>query len=88
MRTTTDGGTVQTAAAEVMTDPECPAEIAERLLWTSTYHVLRQVQCSFDNGVLTMDGCLSSFYLKQIAQTVVQDIDGVARIENRIEVQS
>ncbi len=69
-----------------MTESESPAEAASRLLWSSSYHTVRRITCTFEGGVLTMEGRLPSFYLKQIAQTMVRDIPGVVRIENRIEV--
>jgi len=77
---------METVAVEPMTESESPLDIADRLLRDSSYHMVRQVKCSFQDGVLTMEGRLPSFHLKQVAQTVVQGIDGVARIENRIEV--
>jgi osmotically-inducible protein OsmY len=69
-----------------MIESESPADVAARLLWDSSYHMVRQVNCSFHDGILTMEGRLPSFHLKQVAQTVVQGIDGVVRVENRIEV--
>ena len=76
------------AADLTMTQRETPADIAHRLLWNSSYHTVRTVRCTFQEGVLTMEGRLSSFYLKQIAQTTVKGIEGVDRIENRIEVEA
>jgi hypothetical protein len=36
--------------------------------------------------VLTLCGCLPSFYLKQILQTLLRDLEGVERIENLVHV--
>lgn len=47
-----------------------------------------QVTFSYSQGVLTLDGRLPSFYLKQVLQTVLRDLDGVARIDNRVDVVS
>jgi osmotically-inducible protein OsmY len=77
---------IEMMAVEPMTENESPADIASRLLWDSWYHPVRRVKCTYHDGVLTMEGRLPSFHLKQVAQTVVQGIDGVVRIENRIEV--
>lgn len=65
---------------------ELPAETAEKIYRTSPYHSLRRLRCSFADGVLVISGRLPSFFMKQLAQTAVQHIDGVERIENRVEV--
>jgi hypothetical protein len=39
-------------------------------------------------GVLIVRGCVPTFYLKQVLQTVLKDVDGVARIDNQIDVIS
>ena len=36
--------------------------------------------------VLIVEGSVPSFYLKQVLQTVLRDVHGVARIVNRVEV--
>jgi osmotically-inducible protein OsmY len=60
--------------------------VAERRLRGSPYLALRAVQCDFACGVLTLRGTLGSFYLKQIAQECVNQLDNVERIDNQIEV--
>ena len=47
-----------------------------------------QVTCSYSQGILTLEGRLSSFYLKQVLQTLLRDLDGVTRIDNRVDVVS
>jgi osmotically-inducible protein OsmY len=37
---------------------------------------------------LTLTGAVGSFYLKQIAQTIVARVPGVGRIDNQLEVLS
>jgi hypothetical protein len=39
------------------------------------------------DGTLVLNGRLPSFYLKQILQTVVAQIDGVVKVDNLVEVQ-
>jgi osmotically-inducible protein OsmY len=39
-----------------------------------------------ENGAIVLSGRLPSFYLKQIAQTIAASVDGVRRLENRVEV--
>ncbi|MCA9217469.1 MAG: hypothetical protein KDB27_30585 [Planctomycetales bacterium] len=38
-------------------------------------------------GTLVLSGQVPSFYLKQILQTVLSELDGVEQIENRVEVR-
>ena len=38
------------------------------------------------DGVLTLEGRLPSYYLKQMLQTVLQNVDGVKQIDNRVAV--
>jgi osmotically-inducible protein OsmY len=48
----------------------------------------RQVACKYQDGVLLLQGHLSSFYEKQLAQESLRDLEGVERIVNKIEVDS
>ncbi len=38
------------------------------------------------DDVLIVRGCVPSFYLKQILQTVLRGVDGVAWIDNQVDV--
>ena len=40
------------------------------------------------NDVLTIRGCVPTFYLKQVLQTVLQDLDGIRRVDNQVDVVS
>jgi osmotically-inducible protein OsmY len=44
------------------------------------------VSYQYEEGVLTLNGRLSSFYQKQLAQESVRNLDGIRRVVNRIEV--
>ena len=59
---------------------------AQSRLRTSGYHELHLVSCEFHEGVLTLRGHVSTFHLKQVAQTLIRDVDGVGEINNRLEV--
>ncbi|MEY4181006.1 MAG: hypothetical protein RLY70_4581, partial [Planctomycetota bacterium] len=48
------------------------------------YPVLRNISCRCESGQLTLTGAVGSFYLKQIAQTIVARVPGVGRIDNRL----
>src|SRR5262249_8894297 len=52
----------------------------------NSYLALKNVRCDFHEGVLTLKGCLPTYYLKQMAQSVVGRIEGVQRIVNEIQV--
>jgi osmotically-inducible protein OsmY len=59
---------------------------ARSRLQTSGYPQLRKVSCEFHEGVLTLQGQVSTFHLKQIAQTLVRRLEGVGEINNGLEV--
>ena len=61
---------------------------AESCLRSNSYLALKNVTCDYREGVLTLRGCLPSYYLKQVAQTVVARVAGGVRIVNEIEVVS
>jgi len=61
---------------------------ATRRLCRSPYRSVRLVTCDFHEGMLTLRGRVSSYYLKQIAQTAVLGIEGVEEINNHLEVRS
>jgi hypothetical protein len=60
---------------------------AERVLRQSGYVALRRVQCEWQDGVIALGGKVPSFFLKQMAQTLVSQVLGVRRVNNRIKVQ-
>jgi len=62
------------------------AERAENHLRRNGYFALKNISCEYSEGVLTLTGWLPTYYLKQVAQTTVACLEGVERIENRIEV--
>lgn len=61
-------------------------ERAETTLRHNSYLSLKNVHCDFREGVLILRGCLPTYYLKQMAQSVVARMDGVLHILNEIEV--
>ncbi len=64
------------------------AETAERRLRNSTYLALRNVTCLAQGEVVVLRGCLPTYYLKQMAQALVAQIDGVAQVVNEVDVIS
>lgn len=61
-------------------------EIAESRLRNSQYPPVRSLSCEYHEGVLTIRGRVATYYLKQIAQAVVDGLDGVLEIANRVDV--
>ena len=59
---------------------------AQSRLQMSGYPQLRNASCEFHEGVLTLRGQVSTFHLKQVAQTLVRRLEGVGEINNRLEV--
>lgn len=52
----------------------------------SNYHVLRDVKCYLDGGVLTLQGSVPSFHVKQIAFAVARrSLPGIS-IDDRLRV--
>jgi hypothetical protein len=45
-----------------------------------------QYECR--SGVLIVRGCVPTFYLKQVLQTALKEVEGVARIDNQVDVIS
>jgi osmotically-inducible protein OsmY len=62
------------------------AEQAERCLQSSSYPSHRALRCSFRNGVLTLRGRVSSYYLRQMACALVANLEGVDQVVDRMEV--
>src|SRR5947209_1876441 len=62
------------------------AEHAESRLRGNSYLALKNICCKYQDGILTLRGCVSSYYLKQVAQTAVAQIEGVHRVVNEIVV--
>jgi hypothetical protein len=60
----------------------------ERRFQRSGYAALSRVCCEFqrENGVLHLGGSVPSYYLKQVAQELVADLEGVRVVNNQINV--
>jgi osmotically-inducible protein OsmY len=58
----------------------------ERQLQASGHSDLRSVRCFVEDGVVTLFGTVSSYHMKQVAQTVVMKLELALRVENHCEV--
>lgn len=59
---------------------------AERRLKQSSYPSHRGLRCGFRDGVLTLEGRVSSYYSRQMACAMVSDLEGVECVVDRMEV--
>lgn len=58
----------------------------KQALKSSNYAQLQDANISARNGRVTLQGKVSSFYIKQMAQTIVLGVDGVAAVQNDLNV--
>lgn len=56
-------------------------------LQSSGYAALRRLQCEVTEGVVIVQGVVASYFLKQMAQTLIQQLDGIQRVTNLVEVR-
>ena len=49
-------------------------------------HLADRIQVDAIDGSLVLHGNLPSFFMKQMLQTILRDIEGVKSIENHVEV--
>jgi hypothetical protein len=65
----------------------CPLTIAvKRELASCGYKVLSAIDVDVEDRVVRLNGCVQSFYLKQVAQTCVRRVETQVRIANDLEV--
>ena len=80
----------EAASSEDLVQRECDQAIEALLkgeLRKSSYHAVRQVSCDVSHGAVSLSGRVPSFYLKQVAQTIVSDLlAGSLVISNQVEV--
>ena len=62
------------------------ATYLERRLQRSTHADLRSVRVSEQNGAIRLEGRVSSYYAKQLAQVLARDGNAACRIDNAIDV--
>jgi len=61
-------------------------DLAECCLRRNSYLALSRLSCEFCAGCLVLRGCVSTYYLRQLAEEAVTGVLGVQSIDNRIEV--
>jgi hypothetical protein len=78
------------AAANQSSPSPSVEELARRRLSAGCPHAFyfRDVKCDFADGVLTLRGRVPTFYLKQVVQARLAELDGVTEIRNLVDVIS
>lgn len=61
---------------------------ATAALAASKYGSLRQLRCSVCDGTVEISGTVVSFYLKQMAQAAVMQIEKVDMVRNLVKVST
>ena len=56
-------------------------------LGASPYWSIRRLVCQIERDRITVQGTVSSFYLKQIAQSLATRAVGLERVRSKIDVQ-
>lgn len=69
--------------------PLFDATLAERVgsaIETNPYLSGRKLRFEAQEGRITLNGVVASYFQKQMAQEVIKRVDGVEQIENQLEV--
>ena len=67
-----------------------PSQLAEQVqsrFLESGHQPLRALRVEERHGQVTVSGCVPSFYMKQLAQTIASNVDGVHRVRNETTVE-
>ncbi len=71
----------------VSSDKAFEALVRTELL-KSPYGAIRTVSCQMNDGVLTLTGCVPSYYLKQVAQRLALNVlQNLAVVVNQLQVE-
>jgi hypothetical protein len=71
------------------TRPHCHARLLAELhsaLKCSGYCELRRVHCTWEGDSIIISGCVPSYYMKQVAQCIVQRRAPAVPVDNRVRV--
>jgi osmotically-inducible protein OsmY len=59
-----------------------------RALQATGYSELRDLEAIEDQGLVILRGCVSSYYLKQLAQATAMTVAGVVELRSEVQVVS
>jgi osmotically-inducible protein OsmY len=85
--TSIDSGIALLPASELGTDSLLRDAVIQGLR-RSGYRALSDLKCDVTGGVVSLSGVVPSFFMKQIAQTIILRMGTVERLANQLEVQS
>lgn len=88
MSTITDTQAPPQKTSRGLIDGSVEDAVRRRLEDCSYNFVFDKVSWQFADGTLTLQGCVPSFYLKQVLQELLRNIAQVDRIENDVAVVS
>jgi hypothetical protein len=63
-------------------------KVKQRLSDCSYSYCFNRVRWRYADGILTLEGSVASFYLKQMLQTLLRSVENVDRISNEVDVVS
>jgi hypothetical protein len=66
--------------------PDDALRAIQRRLNASGYHALRQIEFEYCNRVVVLRGRVTTYYAKQLAQSLLLADPAIERVENLIEV--
>jgi hypothetical protein len=67
---------------------ETAVEEAYKRLSNGSHYFLRRILCEYDDGTLFISGKVPSYYRKQLVHSRLRGIEGVARVDDQIQVIS
>ena len=70
----------------VTTDRHVHEAVGRRIDECAYGSIFKSVSWHYEDGRLTLRGCVPSFYLKQVLQELMRDIDHVKQIVNHVDV--
>ena len=59
---------------------------AESRLHESSYSELHSIRCTFHLGILRLHGVVPSFYVRQLAQDLIEDLKGIQIVDNQLVI--
>ena len=76
-----------TASQDYALQCDLASRRGEAALRSSSHPALRRLSCECYEGVLTIHGRVPTYYLKQVAQSLLGKLEGVEVINNQVEVR-
>lgn len=72
---------------ETSTDQKVQEQVKQRLRESCSHAIqFQEISFEYSEGTLVLSGTLPTYYAKQLLQTALRDIEGVHRVENRVQV--